>query len=343
MPKLEIKRIGGKNYLYIKDKVKVNGRYVDITIYVGRFENVDESALVKKIDELLSRKLKKYVEYRIKRFKYKYLTENRAKELERLRFYYKYFKEYYPDEVRRYEEIQFVRYVHGTTAIEGNTITLRQVEELFEHGITPAGKTLREIYEVINFKKLRDFLSNYRGDVSERLIKKMHAIIMENILEAPGEYRRILVGIEGSDYMPPPPFEVPELVKELVEWYRKNKRKLHPFELAVLLHTKFVLIHPFVDGNGRVARALMNFVLEKNGYPTLYIGLEHRERYLDAIENAVEDDFKPIVDFMYDIYVEQHQTILQNIEMSLITVAPEKEELLRQFKQMKNKNKITPS
>jgi Fic family protein len=338
MPKLEIRRIRGKRYLYIKDKVKVNSRSINITIYVGRFENVDEPALVKKIDELLLKKLKIYAEYRLKKFKCNHLTENQAKELERLRFYYHHFKEYYPDEVRRYEEIQFVRYVHGTTAIEGNTITLRQVEELFEHGITPAGKTLREIYEVINFKKLREFLSNYKGDVSERLIKKMHAIIMENILEAPGEYRKILVGIEGSDYMPPPPFEIPDLVKELVEWYRKNKRKLHPFELAVLLHTKFVLIHPFVDGNGRVARALMNFVLEKNGYPTLYIGLEHRERYLDAIERAVEGDFKPIVDLMCDVYVEQHRAIMQNIETSLITVAPEKEVLLKQFKHLKKKN-----
>ena len=337
MSKLEIKRIRGKRYIYIEDKVKVNNRSINITIYVGRFEKVDESTLLKKIDELLLKKLKKYLEYRLKKFKCDYLAENQVKEIERLRFYYQYFKEYYPDEVQRYEEIQFIRYVHGTTAIEGNTITLRQAEELLEHGITPAGKTLREIYEVINFKKLREFLGNYKGDVSERLIRKMHAIIMENILEAPGEYRKILVGIEGSNYMPPPPFEIPELVKELVEWYRKNKRKLHPFELAVLLHTKFVLIHPFVDGNGRVARALMNFVLERNGYPTLYIGLEHRERYLDAIEKAVDGDFKPIVDFMYKIYVEQHRAIMESIEKSTVIIAPERNELLRQFRKLKMK------
>jgi len=204
-----------------------------------------------------------------------------------------------------------------------DTITLRQAEKLLEHGITPAGKILREIYEIINFKKLREFLSNYK-DVSERLIKKMHAIIMGNILEALGEYRKILVGIEGSDYMPP--FEIPELVKELVEWYRKNKLKLHPFELAVLLHTKFVLIHPFVNGNGRVARTLMNFVLERNDYPTLYIGLEHRERYLDVIERAVEGDFKPIVDFTYDVYIEQHRAIMRSMERSF---SYEKEELLK--------------
>jgi len=119
--------------------------------------------------------LKRFVKYI--ELKCKYLAENHVKELERFRFYYQYFKD--PD-----EEIQFVRYVHGTTAIEGDTITLRQAEELLEHGITPAGKILREIYEIINFKKLREFLSNYK-DVSERLIKKMHAIIMGNILEAP--------------------------------------------------------------------------------------------------------------------------------------------------------------
>ncbi len=100
-----------------------------------------------------------------------------------------------------------------------------------------------------------------------------------------------------------------------------------------------MLIHPFVDGIGKVARALMNFVLERNGYPTLYIDLEHRERYLDTIERAIEGDFKSIVDFMCGIYVEQHWTIMENVEKSLITVAPEKEELLKQFKHLKKKNR----
>jgi len=237
--------------------------------------------------------------------------------------------------MRRYEGTVFARYVQGTTAIEGSTITLRQAVELLEHNVTPAGKSLREVYEIVNFRNLRRFLENYGGDVSERLIRKMHAIIMENLVESAGEYRRIQVAIEKADYEPPPAFEVPELMKELIKWYRKNKKTMHPFELAVLLHTKFVTIHPFVDGNGRVARALMNFVLERNSYPTLYLGLEHREKYLDVVAEGNRGNYKPIIDFMCDVYIKQHKVILDEIygkiEKGEIEAFPEMEELIKQF------------
>ena len=106
---------------------------------------------------------------------------------------------------------------------------------------------------------------------------------MNELLESPGEYRRIQILIEKAEHEPPPTFEVPELMNDLIKWYKQNKTKIHPFELAVLLHTKFVTIHPFVDGDGRVARALLNFILERNDYPELYLGLEDRNAYLDAV------------------------------------------------------------
>jgi Fic family protein len=87
----------------------------------------------------------------------------------------------------------------------------------------------------------------------------------------------------------------------------------HPLELAVVLHTKFVTIHPFTDGNDRLGRALLNFVLRRNGYPALYLDLGHREKYLDAVEEGNKGDCKPIVDFLYEIYLAQHCTILEEI------------------------------
>ena len=294
---------------------------------------MDDTALIKKIGELQNRKLKLYLGYRLKKYHYEFLNEIQVRELEFLR----YFREFYPDEIRRYEEAQFIRYVQGTTAIEGNTITLRQAEELLEHGVTPAGKSLREVYEIVNFKELRNFLDGYRGDITERFIKRVHEIIMRNLLESAGEYRRIQVLIEKADHEPPPAFEVPELMKELVKWYKQNRKKMHPFELAVLLHTKFVTIHPFVDGNGRVARALMNFVLERNGYPTLYLGLEHRESYLDAVAEGNKENYKPIMDFIYDIYIEQHRAIIDEIEKNRVIIASEREELIKQFRLLKSK------
>jgi len=338
MMKLEIKKIKGKNYLYIRDKVRVNDKSIAISFYIGRLEKTTPERFLDKLAEYQIIRLKTFTDFWLKKQR-RYLDDRSALNIEVLHYSYKLFREHYPDELRRYEQACFARYVQGTTAIEGNTITLRQAEELLEHNITPPGKSLREVYEIVNFRKLREFLGEYKGDVSERLIRKIHAIIMENLLEAPGEYRRIQVLIEKAEHEPPPPFEVPELMKVLIEWYRRNRRRMHPFELAVLLHTKFVTIHPFVDGNGRVARALLNFVLQKHGYPTLYLGLEHREKYLDAVAEGNKGNYKPIIEFMYEVYLQQHNTILEEVHSKIerreVRALPEMESLLREFLRLK--------
>ena len=338
MIKLEIKTIKGKKYLYLRDKVKVNDKSIAISFYIGRLEKTTPDRFLGKLAEYQTIRLKTFTDFWLKKQR-RYLDDRKAQNIEALHYSYRLFREYYPDELRRYEQSCFARYVQGTTAIEGNTITLRQAEELLEHNVTPPGKSLREVYEIVNFRKLSEFLAGYKGDVSERLIKRMHAIIMENLLDAPGEYRRIQVLIEKAEHEPPPAFEAPELMKELTGWYRKNRRRMHPFELAVLLHTKFVTIHPFVDGNGRVARALLNFVLERHGYPTLYLGLEHREKYLDAVAEGNRENYKPVVDFLCEVYLRQHNAILKEIygkiEKGEERAFPEMQELLREFLRLK--------
>ena len=122
---------------------------------------------------------------------------------------------------------------------------------------------------------------------------------------------------------------------ELNRWYKQNRKNVHPFELAVLLHTKFVTIHPFVDGNGRVARALLNFILEKNDYPKLYLSLEDRNSYLDTVAEGNKENYQPIIDFMYNIYVNQHNIVKINEDTKIhkenIKEFPEMNELLNQF------------
>ncbi len=283
-------------------------------------------------------RLKKFTDYWLSRDA-RYLDKRKAFDVEALHLSYRFFRSYYPDEVKRYVSSVFVSYVQGTTAIEGNTITPRQAEELLEHGLTPAGKSLREVYEIANFKNFHDYLRSYNGDITEDFIKKVHEILMQNILESPGDYRRVQVLIEKAEYEPPPVFEVPSLMKNLIKWYKTNKSKMHPFELAVLLHTKFVTIHPFADGNGRAARALMNFILNRDGYPTLYIGMEEREAYMDAVAEGNKEEYGPIIDFMYRLYTGQHRDVCDEIhgkiEKGKIKDFPESEELVKQFFELK--------
>ena len=162
---------------------------------------------------------------------------------------------------------------------------------------------------------------------------------MDRLLESAGDYRRIQILIEKAEHEPPPAFEVPELMKQLTGWYRQHMTKMHPFELAVLLHTKFVTIHPFADGNGRVARALLNFVLEKNDYPKLYIGLEDRDAYLDAVAEGNKENYQPVIDLMYNVYTNEHDLVKVNGDTRFtsknINEFPEMNELLNQFLKIK--------
>lgn len=335
MTKLEIKTIKGNRYLYIADSVKVNAKKLSITFYVGRLEKTSLECFMKKLGEFEVIKLKKYTDYKLKKHRCDVLDPLRALNLEFLAYGYQQLRDYYPDEFSRYQEAVFVQYAQGTTAIEGNTITTRQASELLEHNVTPPGKTLREIHELTNFRDLQKFLDGYKGDVSERLIKQMHAIIERNISEILGAYRQIPVWLEKADYVPPPPFEIPTLMKELIEWYRKNKRRLHPFELGILLHTKFVTIHPFTNGNGRIGRALLNFVLQRNGYPTLFLNLGDRERYLDTVADGNDENYEPIINLLYDIYLFQHRKVkeatIQKIHERNEKVFPNHNKLLKEF------------
>ncbi|MCJ7741651.1 MAG: Fic family protein [Methanoregula sp.] len=340
MIKLEIKNIKGHNYLYFREGLKVNSKSISVLLYGGRIDKITVNEFANKQSEFTFLKLTKFLDYRVGHYHAEFIDKERITALETLRYYHTQFKDLYPDESSRYVESVFVRYVQGTTAIEGNTISPQEVQELLEHDISPAGKKVSEVYEILNFVKLRDFLKTYEGDVSEKLIKKMHAILMENLMRTPGEYRQIQVGIEKVDYEPPPAILVPDLMKELISWYLANAKKTHPFELATLLHTRFELIHPFTDGNGRVGRALMNFILERGGYPTIYLGLSHRKDYLDAIKPADDGYYNPIVTMLYETYLNQHKEVADQVMIKM--KEPYKNSkidyLVKEFLRLKKKN-----
>lgn len=317
MVKLTLKVIKGNKYLYLRDRVKVNSKSLSVQTYVGRLENVEPQDLSTKLLDLFSSRLTRYLDYRLEHYPLTILDRNQATNLESLRYFCDLFEDLYPDESERYQDVMYVRYVQGTTAIEGNTITFREAQELLEHNISPAGKRMGEVYEVLNYIILREHLSGYTGDITETFIKKIHEILMNHILRDPGNYRNIQVDIASVDYQPLPAILVADEMQNLIRWYRQNRKTLNPFELAILFHTKFEIIHPFVDGNGRVGRALMNFILERSEYPTLYLGREHRAAYLDALVRADDGEFAPVVKTFYEFYQDQHGRIAQEVQQKL--------------------------
>lgn len=193
-----------------------------------------------------------------------------------------------------------IEYAHNSTAIEGNTLTLIQTKAILEDGLSVGGKTLREIYEVANHAKAFAYVKKCVAEgrpLDEATAKDIHALLMENILTG-GIYRNVEVRISGAGFKPPAPNEMYRQVKNFFADlpYRTD---LNPIELAAWTHAEFVKIHPFVDGNGRTSRMLMNYQLMSGGFLPVSIAKENRLEYFDALEAyAVGGDLKPFADMV---------------------------------------------
>lgn len=207
------------------------------------------------------------------------------------------------------ERERLVNFIFNTNAIEGNTLTYDETDSVLKGKTPPKAKKL-DIREVINMKMCIDFLFEYEGEIDEELVLKLHGIEMKGTLPDAGKYRNMNVRV--GDYFPPAHQDVPGKMAEFFKWHEYAKKVLHPFELAALVHLKFVGVHPFRDGNGRMSRLLMNFTLLKNGYPLLNIfDAEKMLYYLVLREVDYKKKEKPFVDYLFRVYASQYRGFLK--------------------------------
>ncbi len=238
-------------------------------------------------------------------------------------------------EMEEYEDKEFTRYVHGTTAIEGNTYSLRETCLSLSENQIVEGKPIREFHEVHNYQKLREFMGTKMDHkVSIDLIKKIHQFVLENIDdEAAGYFRNIMVGIRGSNFTPTPAILIEEELEELIRDYYNDLENFHPVESIARFHQRFEEIHPFIDGNGRVGREIMRIQLRSHGYPFLYIGKEHRERYLKALDVGNEGNYRDLVSFVVSLIIDEffeHTKYLRDSLNELLESEEFKELIARQ-------------
>lgn len=196
-----------------------------------------------------------------------------------------------------------IEYTHNSTAIEGNTLTLIQTKAILEDGLSIGGKTLREIYEVANHAKAFAYVKKCVANnlpLDELITKDIHALLMENIIFG-GIYRNVEVRITGAGFNPPSPNEMYRNIKDFFANLSYHP-KLNPIELAAYTHAEFVKIHPFVDGNGRTSRLIMNYQLMINGYLPVSISKERRLEYFEALEAyAVFNNLRPFADMIAEL------------------------------------------
>jgi Fic family protein len=194
-----------------------------------------------------------------------------------------------------------IRFVHDTTALEGNTLTLHETQVVLEHGITIGGKTIREHLEVTNTAVAWHALEQWvrsADPLTETVITHLHRVTMQGILDDDaGRYRTVPVFIRGSRHVPPNPLRVPDAVADFVKRFADRPEPLHPIVFAAQAHIQLAAIHPFVDGNGRVSRLLVNGCLLRDTYPPASYPATSRAEYFTALERAqiTGDNIEPFV------------------------------------------------
>ena len=194
-----------------------------------------------------------------------------------------------------------LEYTFESNRIEGNTMTLRETDLVINEGLTISGKSMREHLEAINHQEAIAYIKQLMPRntlLNEREVLCIHNLILRGINpEDAGKYRKVQVMIKGSSHLPPQPFMVAKEMEDFFIWYETYKKRLHPVILAAELHERLVTIHPFIDGNGRSSRLVMNLILLQHGYVIANIkgDYDNRMQYYNALEVAQtknnKDDF----------------------------------------------------
>ena len=210
-----------------------------------------------------------------------------------------------PAVINNLREDLVLRWTYHSNAIEGNTLTLKETKVALE-GITVGGKTMQEHLEAINHREAIFFveeLVSQKEPLSQRHIKDIHQLILKNIDDQnAGVYRNTNVIIAGAEHTPPDFIHVLSDMENLIRWYQNEAQELHPVERAGRVHADFVKIHPFIDGNGRTSRLLMNFELMKAGFPAAVLPVEKRLEYYEALDAAhTQNDYQPFLSLIIEI------------------------------------------
>jgi len=203
-----------------------------------------------------------------------------------------------PEMVKNLKSVFDLDWTYNSNAIEGNTLTFEETEVVLRDGITIGGKTLREHLEVINHQEAINLVMEMAQEnrpIAEEDINAIHSIVLARIdPDNAGRYRQVPV-IVGRDCLPPEAPEVPGKMEAFASWLNSPEAgTLHPVERAVRAHNQLLVIHPFIDGNGRTARLLMNLILIKEGFPPAVIQQKHRKEYISAMREVNNDNYRPI-------------------------------------------------
>jgi len=224
--------------------------------------------------------------------KYDQTLLNKLKHLDSLHKKWQDHKPLNGTQLQKMKEYFNVEYTYESNRIEGNTLTLKETELVVNQGLTISGKSMTEHLEAINHAEASDYIADLATrhiDLTKRTLLEIHGLILRSI-DRPnaGVFRTANVRIAGSEHLPPEHYKVGEFMTDYFRFYNHKKDQLHPVILAAEMHERLVSIHPFIDGNGRTARLVMNLILMRHGYPIANLkgDLTSRLEYYNTLEEV---------------------------------------------------------
>jgi len=290
----------GNEYWILIHSVRKDSKIIHKTKYIGKVLPPK-----KRLEQL-----KKEFLIELNEGRYKYFSKEDVNEIEEK-------KKDYKDKLKQLSKTErennlkefMIRFTYDSSKLAGIPITLRQTSLILKEGIVPKDlKSLSTIKKLENQKKGFMLITQYKGKLDIKFLKKLHKVLLAEIEdEISGKLRSELgknVALTGTTYVPP---KWNELEKELIEffkWYKRENKKLHAIELAALVHLKLISIQPFVDGNSRLSRLLMNWILWKKGYPLIDIPIEDLEEYYGNLDKyQIGKNEKPFVSYIKKKYL----------------------------------------
>ncbi len=320
MSHLSTRTVKGKKYFYLEESFKLKGKWRKESIYLGSEKPSNEKLLAafKSLEKKCKQKNHAILVLPLTEFISNKTALNLWKAMSNKKKFLRKLSKKQREEFIKRERITFIT---DSNAIEGSSLKYSETEEILEHEkeIKAAEKKHiivtginREEQEALNLKACLDRYNRYKkinAKISEKIILQLHYILLEKIQgyeKYQGIYRPVQVYIRGSTHEFPPPQQVPSQMKKLIELFEENKPLIHPVELAAKFHTKFTSIHPFADGNGRMARLLMNYILQQQNFPFTSIPLKRRQNYMKTQTAGNKKDYKPFTKFLAEEVIKQH-------------------------------------
>jgi len=292
---LKKKKIKGNTYYYLEHSYRKNKKIEKKEKYLGKI-------IPKNIDQLKENFLLEF-------YKETYFTQ-----FDKIKKQFTEEMNKMPTSIEKKEIEKFsIKFTYNTNRIEGSTLTLRETALLLEKGITPTRRPIEDVKETEAHKKLFYEMLYYKKEISLATLLSWHKKLFEDTKgDMAGKIRDYDVEISGSRYNPPYAIELQSLLVEFFDWYKKNRKKIHPIFLASLVHLKFESIHPFGDGNGRIGRLFMNYILNKNDYPMLVIDYTQRNSYYNALEHSqTKKDESIFTIWFFKRYIKEYKKYLK--------------------------------